>query len=257
MPEGDSLHRTARRLELLVGETVQASSPNPRGEATGVAAQVDGRRLEGVEAIGKNLVLRFDGGVVLRSHLRMSGRWRVVAADAPVSGRPWLVLRGRRAKALLFGGRVLELHARAVRRVGPDVLAETPDYGTMVANLRREHPAREVGDALIDQRLVGGIGTMWRAETLWHAGVSPWCALADVSDAQLRAVLEAANRLMRRSVESGREERSVFDRARQPCPRCGRPIRRRGQGDDNRAAYWCAACQPGPEPKPPPSRRAS
>src|ERR671923_1669469 len=138
VPEGDSLHRAARRLQALVGDQVAAASPNPRGQATGVAEQVDGRRLEAVEAVGKNLILSFEGGVTVRSHLRMSGRWRVVARDAPVLGRPWLVLRGSRAQALLYGGRVLELNTRAVRRLGPDILAAKPDYDRMIANLRRE-----------------------------------------------------------------------------------------------------------------------
>jgi len=251
VPEGDSLHRAARRLQVLVGDRVTADSPNPRGRATGVAAQVDGRRLESVEAVGKNLILRFEGGVTVRSHLRMSGSWRVRAAGDPVAGSPWLVLRGERAQALLYGGRVLELNARAVHRLGPDILAPEPDFARMLANLRRGDRARQVGDALLDQRLVAGIGNMWKAESLWHARISPWRPVGDVSDAELGEVLEAAARLMRRSVETGREEVNITHRAGMPCPRCGTLIRSRGQGDDNRTAYWCPACQPGPEPRPP------
>src|SRR3954467_15601176 len=145
VPEGDSLHRAARRLQVLVGDRVTADSPNPRGRATGVAAQVDGRRLESVEAVGKNLILRFEGGVTVRSHLRMSGSWRVRAAGDPVAGSPWLVLRGERAQALLYGGRVLELNARAVHRLGPDILAPEPDFARMLANLRRGDRARQGG----------------------------------------------------------------------------------------------------------------
>jgi endonuclease-8 len=249
VPEGDSLHRAARRLQVLVGDRVAAESPNVRGRATGVAEQIDGRRLESVEALGKNLILRFEGGVTVRSHLRMSGSWRVRAVGDPVPGRPWLVLRGERAQALLYGGRVLELNARAVRRLGPDILAPEPDFERMLANLRRGNQARQVGDALLDQRLVAGIGNMWKAEALWQARVSPWLALADVPDDDLRRVLEAAGRLMRASVETGREERNVYRRAGMPCPRCGTSIRSRGQGDDNRTAYWCPVCQPGPEPR--------
>jgi endonuclease-8 len=243
VPEGDSLHRAARRLQVLVGEQVEAESPNPRGQATGVAEQVDGRRLEAVEAVGKNLILRFEGGVTVRSHLRMSGRWRVVARDAPVFGRPWLVLRGSRAQALLYGGRVLELNTRAVQRLGPDILAPEPDFERILANLRREHPGREVGDALLDQRLVAGIGTVWRAEALWRARVSPWRRLAHVGDDELEAVLREAARLMRRSTDGVRDARAVYRRTGRPCPRCRTPIESRGQGDDNRTAYWCPGCQ--------------
>ena len=93
MPEGDSLHRAAARLRPLVGRDVTASSPHPRGLVTGVAAAVDGRRLEAVEAVGKHLLLRFEGGVTVRSHLRMNGRWRVGPIGSTRHGRPWLVLR--------------------------------------------------------------------------------------------------------------------------------------------------------------------
>jgi endonuclease VIII len=229
-----------------VGGQVEAESPNPRGQATGVAEQVDGRRLEAVEAVGKNLILRFEGGVTVRSHLRMSGRWRVVARDAPVFGRPWLVLRGSSAQALLYGGRVLELNTRAVQRLGPDILAPEPDFERILANLRREHPGREVGDALLDQRLVAGIGTVWRAEALWRARVSPWRRLADGGDDELAAVLREAATLMRRSADGLRDARAVYRRTGRPCPRCGTEIESRGQGDANRTAYWCPVCQPTP-----------
>src|SRR5262245_64824610 len=99
MPEGDTLHRAARRLQVLVGERLEVESPHPRAQAEGVAEQIDGRRLASVEAVGKNLVLRFEGGVVLRSHLRMSGRWVVRPRGEERVGRPWLVLRGERVEA--------------------------------------------------------------------------------------------------------------------------------------------------------------
>ena len=226
-----------------MGETVEVESPNPRGAATGVAEQLDGRRLEGVEAVGKNLLLHFEGGLVLRSHLRMSGRWTVRARGSVTRGRPWLVLRGRGREAVLWGGPVLELNKRAVRRLGPDILALPPDLDRMVANLRHAG-GREVGDALLDQRLVAGIGNMWKAEALWRAGVSPWRPVGETSDAELRAVLEQAARLMRRSVDAGREEREIYRNAGRPCPRCRTPIDSRGQGDANRTAYWCPVCQP-------------
>ncbi len=241
MPEGDSLHRAARRLQALVGERVEAESPHPRGAATGVAEQIDGRRLVSVEAVGKNLLLGFEGGVVLRSHLRMRGRWRVVPRGAPVFGRPWLVLRGAERQAVLWNGPVLELNARATRRLGPDVLAPDPDLDRMRSNLRRE-PSREIGDALLDQRHVAGIGNMWKVEALWHAGVSPWRRVASLSDDELRLVLEQAVRLMGGSVDGVREPRAIYRRP--VCPRCGGRILARGQGDANRRSYWCRACQP-------------
>src|SRR5712691_2662385 len=134
MPEGDSLHRAARRLQALVGERVEVETPHPRAAAERIAERLDGRRLVAVEAVGKNVLLRFEGGVVLRSHLRMSGSWRVVPRGTPRQGRPWLVLRGAEQEAVLWKGPVLELHARALRRLGPDILAERPDLEGMLAN---------------------------------------------------------------------------------------------------------------------------
>jgi endonuclease VIII len=245
MPEGDAVHRAARRLQPLVGQRLEAESPHPRGAVTGVADRVDGLMLESVEAVGKNLLFRFEGGVVLRSHLRMRGRWFVRPRGSPIVGRPWLVLRGDRLEAVQVNGPVLELTQRAVRRVGPDILASTPDLDAIVTRFRAEHPGREVGDALLDQRLVAGIGNMWKAEALWRAQVSPWRPLGDVRDEELRDVLGHAARMMRASVEGEREARAVYRRSGRPCPRCGDVVRSRGQGDANRIAYWCPGCQPG------------
>jgi endonuclease-8 len=222
---------------------VQVESPHPRAAATGVAEQLDGRRLERVEAVGKNLLLSFEGGLVLRSHLRMSGRWTVRAAGSETRGRPWLVLRGSGREAVLWGGPVLELTKRAVLRLGPDILAAPPDFDRMTANLRVDQ-AREVGDALLDQRLVAGIGNVWKAEALWRAELSPWRRVGETTDHELRSVLVEAARLMRRSVDSGREARAIYRKAGRPCPRCQTPIESRGQGNANRTAYWCPTCQP-------------
>jgi len=243
MPEGDSLHRAARKLQALVGERVAVETPHPRAAAERVAERLDGRRLLGVEAVGKNLLLRFEGGLVLRSHLRMSGRWQVRARGEAVRGTPWLVLAGRKREAVLWNGPVLELTARGTRRLGPDILADPTDLAAMVGNLRREHQARELGDALLDQRLVAGIGNLWKAESLWRSRVSPWLPLGDATDDELERVLREAARLMRASVEGRREERAVYRKAGRPCPRCRESIRSRGQGDDNRTAYWCPGCQ--------------
>jgi endonuclease-8 len=249
VPEGDALHRAARRLQPLVGETLEVETPHPRAAATGVAERLDGRRLESVEAVGKNLILRFEGGLALRSHLRMSGRWSLRERGATSGGRPWLVLRGAAREAVLWGGSVLELSDRAVRRLGPDILARPPDFERMVAGLRRTDQRRAVGDALLDQRLVAGIGNVWKAESLWRVGVSPWRPLGDVGDDELHAVLVEAAGLMRQSLDGGRPRRSVYRAAGRPCPRCSTPIASRGQGDANRTAYWCPRCQPGPDPE--------
>jgi endonuclease VIII len=251
MPEGDSLHRAARRLQVLVGERVEVETPHPRAAVKGLVERLDGRRLEGVEAVGKNLLLRFEGGLVLRSHLRMSGRWRVERRGAPRTGKPWLVLRGAEHEAVLWSGAVLELVGEsATRRLGPDILGEPPDFEGMLARLRAEAQERDVGDALLDQRLLAGIGNVWKAEALWEARVSPWRGLGEVGDDELLAVLEAAHGLMRTSVEGGRPGRRVYRRKGRACHRCGGIVRSAPQGENARTAYWCPGCQVGGGPRP-------
>jgi endonuclease VIII len=244
MPEGDTLHRAARRLAPLVGDRLEVEVPHPRAQAALAAVDLDGRRLESVEAIGKNLILRFEGRVVLRSHLRMSGRWSLRPRGEPRTGRPWLVLRGARSEAVLWGGPVLELHTRALARLGPDILARPPAIDAMLERMRGADGERWLGEILQDQSIVAGIGNMWMAESLWHARISPWLRLHGVPENERRHVLETAASLMRASVDAVREPRKqVYGRAGRPCPSCRTAIRSRGQGDGNRTVYWCPACQ--------------
>jgi endonuclease VIII len=247
MPEGDSLHRAAKRLQVLAGQRVEVETPHPRAAVKGLAERLDGRTLETVEAVGKNLLLRFEGGLVLRSHLRMTGRWRVEPTGGRRAGRPWLVLRGAAHEAVIWDGPVLELVQGGGRlsHLGPDILERPPDLEEMVERLRAERQTRAVGDALLDQRLVAGIGNMWKAEALWDARVSPWRALSDVPDVELRAALDAAHRLMRAGVEGTRPLRHVYRRAGRACRRCGTVIRSHAQGEAARIAYWCPGCQRG------------
>jgi endonuclease-8 len=245
MPEGDSLHRAAARLQPLVGEILAVEARHGRARVLGVAEPLDGRRLDRVEAVGKHLLLTWEGGLVLRSHLGMNGRWRVRPAGEEVRGLPWLVLRGRELQAILTGGAELELTRgpnRRVARLGPDVMLDPPDVDGMMARLRAEAQEREVGDALLDQRLVAGIGNMWKAEGLWLARVSPWARLRDLDDDALRAVLAETSAAMR----GPRRRRNVYDRAGLPCRRCSTPIAAWRQGDDARMAFWCPSCQPAP-----------
>ena len=248
MPEGDAIHRAARRLQPLVGQKLEVESPHPQAAVKNLPEKLSGRRLEAVEAVGKNLLLRFEGGLVLRSHLRMRGRWQLRPRNGGGRGRPWLVLRGAEQEAVLWNGPVLELHGHGVRRLGPDILAEPPDFDAMLARLRLTAQSRELGDALLDQRLVAGIGNAWKAEALWRARLSPWRALGEVTDEELHAVLGEAAGLMRSSLEGRRERKATYRRTGRPCPRCGTTIRSRGQGDDNRVAYWCPGCQRGDAP---------
>lgn len=243
MPEGDALHRAAARLKVLEGEVLSVETPHPRAQVLGLAERLDGRRLERVEAIGKNLLFTFEGGAVLRSHLRMHGRWRVQPAGSAIVGKPWLVLRGGEWEAVQLNGPVLELTRRRLARLGADIMADPPDLDGMVERFRRDNQGRRLGDALLDQRLVAGIGNMWKAETLFLVETSPWISLREISDDDLRRVLLTAHELM----TGTRSRPFVYRKVGRPCPRCATPIRSYPQGDTARMAYWCPVCQAGTE----------
>ncbi len=248
MPEGDAIYRAARRLQVLVGERVAVEAPNPRAAVKHIAERLDGRRLERVEAVGKNLFLRFEGGLTLRSHLKMKGRWRVQPRGRELASHPWLVLRGDVNEAVLWHGPVLELSDRARLRLGPDILGQPPAVDAMLANIRSLPRHMRLGEALQVQRAVAGIGNMWMNESLFDARVSPWLTLAEASDDELREALAAAARLMHGRLDGARGGRRVYRRKSRACPRCGETIRSWPLGDAARMAYWCAGCQRGEGP---------
>jgi endonuclease-8 len=253
MAEGDTILRAARRIDAaLTGQTVEAAAPNPRGRAAGIE-RLGGRRLESVESHGKNLLLHF-GELVLHSHMGMNGSWHVYPRGElwrKPRGAAWALLAGEGQEAVQFGGPTLRvIPASRLRRdpqlarLGPDVLAPELDLGAVVAGLRAE-PTRSIGDALLDQALVAGIGNIFKSEACFAARVDPWRPLGDLSDAELERVLLAAREQMLQAVAAGRHSYAVY-RARRPCPVCGGRIAARGQGDANRTTYWCPHCQSGP-----------
>jgi endonuclease-8 len=256
MPEGDTVHRAARRVgEALVGkEIVAIETPHPRFARDRWPERLAGRRVRGVDARGKHLFIRFDGELTLHSHLRMSGQWGVYRRGerwrrAP--RRAWLVIRTPDHEVVEFDGPVLELMTdsrtrfdRRLAALGPDLLAGEFDEGAFLRRIRQDDQTRGVGDALLDQRNVAGVGNAWKAEGCFLARIDPWRPLGRVSDAELLELVRALRPLMRASAAtSAPKEARVYGRAGLPCPRCGTRIRSRGQGDDNRTAYWCPGCQ--------------
>lgn len=250
MAEGDTILRAARRIEAgLSGERVEASTPNPRGKAARLE-RLDGLTCEGASARGKHLLLHF-GALVLHSHLGMSGSWHVYRRGEPwlgPLGSAWLVLSASGSEAVQFGGPTLRLlRAGAIRRdpvlarLGPDVLAADFDAELVARSLRAAD--RGLGDALIDQHLVAGIGNIFKSEACFAAHLDPWQPVAGLPEEQLAHVAQAAHDLMSEAVEEGRQDRAVYKRAGRPCLRCGTPICSRGQGDANRTTYWCPSCQ--------------
>ncbi|HVT00048.1 MAG TPA: DNA-formamidopyrimidine glycosylase family protein [Solirubrobacterales bacterium] len=252
MAEGDTILRARNRIaDALLGRPIAVAAPNPRGRAAGVE-RLDGRVLERVDAHGKHLLLRF-GDLVLHSHLGMSGGWHVYERGAswrrPRSSA-WAVLAGERRDAVQFGGptlRVLPASRVAtdpqLARLGPDILAEDLDLGRVAAGFRATEQSRGLGDALLDQRLTAGIGNIFKSEACFAARVDPWRPLADVSDEELRAVLQAARAQMLAAVAAGGRKTFCVYRHRGPCVRCRGTVRHRGQGDANRTTWWCERCQ--------------
>lgn len=251
MAEGDTVLRAARRIEqALGGAEVGVSTPSPRGRAVGVR-RLDGRRLETVEARGKNLLLRF-GDLVLHSHLGMSGSWHVYrrgAAWRKPAGAAWAVLRDEEWEAVQFGGPILRvLRAGAVRldpqlaSLGPDILAADFDLGEAVRSLRAR-PELELGEALLDQRRIAGIGNIFKSEACFAARLDPWRLVKDLTDVDLERVLLAARKAMQAAVADSRHPRAVYRQSGRPCPVCGTQIASHGQGDANRTTYWCPHCQ--------------
>jgi endonuclease VIII len=248
--EGDTILRLSRRIEeALAGERLAVSAPSPRGRAAGVE-RLDGRRLDAVQARGKHLLARF-GDLVLHSHLGMSGGWHLYRPGERwrrARSSAWAVLAGERAEAVQFGGPTLRvIPAERLRRdpqlarLGPDVLAEGFDPAAVAAAMRAE-PARPLGDALLDQSLVAGIGNIFKSEACFAARVDPWRPVGDLTDEDLRRVLLAAREAMLAAVARGRHPARIY-RRRGPCEVCGGPIASRGQGDANRTTYWCPTCQ--------------
>lgn len=258
MPEGDTLEGIARRLQPLVGQVPQIAAPLPRHAPLRIPERLAGQAVTAVEARGKHLLIRFDSGLALHSHLRMSGRWEVGAPGRPTR-RPrstaWLILTGDACEAILFNGPVLELltpaQARlhpALGRLGPDVLDADFDVAAAVARARRGPAEQTVADVLLDQRVLAGVGNVWKSEALFDRGLDPWTRAAELDDAALGALLDRAAAMMRAHVASGAMRRPVrvYGRANRPCPTCGTRIRARAQGDEGRRTFWCPTCQPGP-----------
>jgi len=164
----------------------------------------------------------------------------------------WLVLERGGHQVVQFNGPVLELMTESRTRfdqrlaaLGPDILADEFDAAGFLGRLRADDPTRAIGEALLDQRNVAGIGNIWKSEGLWEAALDPWRPVASVSDEEALAVVEALRPRMLHSARHGRMdgEPRVFRRAGRPCPRCGATVLARGQGDDNRTAFWCPGCQ--------------
>jgi len=249
MPEGDVLFRTAATLQKwLAGREVTA--------ATTTAAPMVGRTVAKVEANGKHLLMRFDSGHVLHTHLRMTGSWHVYRTGErwrrPERQAKVAVTCGERV-AVCFNAPIVELlnpggerSHPSLSNLGPDVLDQPLDVEEIRRRARSRPPTTALGELLLDQRVVAGIGNIWRCESLFLERRSPWVPTSSLTDSELGALVGTAHRIMRRSLGpfTGRQQTWVYRRAGRPCHRCAGPIRSRPQGEQARTAYWCPTCQP-------------
>ena len=257
MPEGDTIHYAANRIRPVLAGHVpdELRTPHPRFGRARWEERLGGRAVEAVEAHGKHLFLRFEGDLTIHSHLRMSGSWRVLDRGArwPRSPRSaWLYSRRGDREVVQFNGPVLELMTesrsrfdRRLAQLGPDILAPEFDEARFLRRLREDDPTRPIGDSLLDQRTIAGIGNMWKVEGCFAAAIDPWRPAGEVSDDEVRAIIAETRPRMRQSALDGNQDRfkQIYGHAGRPCPRCGATIRVRGQGDDNRRTFWCPACQ--------------
>jgi endonuclease VIII len=268
MPEGDTIHNAAKRVgAALVGSDIRSiETPHPRHGKDRWPERLAGGGVRAVDAHGKHLFVRFDNGLTLHSHLRMGGAWGVYPRGTRwhrAAHRAWLVIRTDDHEVVQFDGPVLELMTDSRTRfdqrlvaLGPDLLHDDFSENTYLRRLRAGDPGRRIGDALLDQRILAGIGNVWKNEGCFLAGLDPWRRVRDVSDEEALAVVRGIRPLMAASAERGgrittfdgparrNEWRTwVHERAGMPCRRCRTEVRARGQGDDNRTTYWCPGCQ--------------
>jgi endonuclease VIII len=257
MPEGDTIAYAAGRIRPVLEGRVpdEILTPQPRHALDRWPSRLAGRAVVSVDTHGKHMFLRFEGDLVLHSHLGMVGVWGVYGPGrrwGRSARRAWIVFRSAGQEVVEFDGPLLELmtegRARFDQRLaalGPDVLAHEFDYERFLSRLRSDDQTRLLGDALLDQRNVAGIGNIWKAEGCWEAAIDPWRPVADVSDREAVAIIEAMRPRMMRSAEAGHRaiQPRVYGLSGRPCPRCGARITARGQGDANRTTYWCPGCQ--------------
>jgi endonuclease-8 len=274
VPEGDTIFRAARTLHrALAGKTVTSfESVLPALNRVHEDTPLTGRTIEGVSAAGKHLLMHLSGVIVLRTHMRMYGSWHIYRR-----GERWL--RPRRDMRLtiatddfeavgfnipvaeLIAARDLKRHDE-LRKLGPDVLSDTFDMDEALRRVR-ERADTAVADALLNQRVIAGLGNVYKSEVLFLCGINPFTLVRALDNTQLTSIVETGRRLLRASVEEGvapmttytgfrrttrrddpRERLWVYGRARLPCRKCATPISVRKQGVDARLTYWCPQCQP-------------
>lgn len=278
MPEGDTIWRVADRLRpalegrrLVRFEAARlAGGPRPRS----------GDRVEGVEARGKHLLIRFERGVTLQTHLRMTGSWHLYRAgdrwQRPAHLARAVVEVEDGWVAVCFAAPVVRTFVEGpagrsparggpawasrdpTAHLGPDLCRADVDLDEVLRRAARAEPDDVVCDLLLDQRVAAGIGNVYKSETLWACTVHPLTRAPDVDHDLRRRLYGTASRLLRANLGGGARIThpgvpgglAVYGRRGRPCPRCGTPVERQLLGHQARSTYWCPRCQPAPDPSP-------
>lgn len=279
MPEGDTIFRAARSLgRALVGKPLTGfRSTYPKLTRFHDDTPLTGQFVDRVESRGKWLLIHFSGGATLSTHMLMNGSWHIYR-----HGERWqqppsnmrIVLENADYIAVGFKVPVAEMHtaqslARDRRIPGSSVDVLSADFDADEAERRLlAHGGEEVGDVLLHQDVLAGVGNVFKSEICFVSGVHPFAKVAALAPDQVKALITAARKLLAANVRedsgntiatySGRKRRTtypsdpaaslwVYGRSGEPCRRCGNPVRRRLQGPDARVTFWCAACQPMPD----------
>jgi endonuclease VIII len=284
MPEGDTIYRAARALQgVLAGNVVTGFETGLAGLArVNDDSPLAGRMVEKVESRGKWLLIHFSGDLILVTHMLMSGSWHMYR-----TGERWrmgrvrmrVVIRTADWEAVAFNVPIAEFYtakslerSSQVPKLGPDVLASGFTLKSGVERLAAHaelHPEAEVGVVLLNQRVMAGLGNVYKSEVAFAAGVNPFRAMRTITSREMAVMVEVSQRFMKANVVDGssslgrgegivtysgnrrtthssnREERLwVYGRQGQECRRCGATVMMRKQGLQARSTYWCPECQP-------------
>ncbi len=271
MPEGDTLARIAVALRpYLAGRVVTAARARLPGPQV---SRIVGQKIDAVDAAGKNLLIKFDGGLELRTHLGLHGSWhryRPGETWRRPPSRAALVLEVPGAVAVCFDAPVVELFERraevvhpTISMLGPDLLDASYDQAEAVRRLQDPSRAETaIGEAVLDQRAIAGIGNVFKSEVLFIEKVDPFAPMGALDLPTIERVLSTAREQLmanaRSDAPAGRTTTVdtktgkrlapsrlwVYDRAGRPCHRCGTLIRVESQGNElPRTTYWCPSCQ--------------
>jgi endonuclease-8 len=245
MPEGDTIFRTARTLQrVLAGKQILRFLAQANSIGAGADSEMNGQTINAVESHGKNLLIRFSNGFTLHTHMKMTGSWHVYRP-----GERWrkpafqarIVLEVADFVAVCFNAPVVQLVKEPrLSHLGPDVLKD-PDVEKILGRMRA-HPEMPIGEVILNQTILAGVGNIYKSESLFWERISPFASVNQIEDDGLRRLLLCVTQMMRQSANAvARSKRWVYRRSGKPCYRCGAVIEMKRQS--SRSTYFCPQCQ--------------